>query len=144
MRQIPGQQERCPVCHRKATVDATGKMMPHQSGSQQCSGTGQPGPTLARKLKHDAQNSAMAIALAQFLVLVDATQGTVQPATDRWSPPEHKAWKEWPFIEDARAALFAAVQGRPELLEGTSLVVKPYDPEEAAVAGVLEGPGGDR
>lgn len=129
------------MCHRKATVDATGKMMPHQSGSQQCSGTGQPGPTLARKQKQDAQNSAMAIALAQFLVLVDSHPHGVSMNAEGWLTTE---WAAFEFIEDARAALFEAVQGRPELLEGTSLVVKPYDPAEAAVAGVLEGPGGDR
>lgn len=129
-------------------VDAMGKVMPHESGSKQCSGTGQPGPVLAKQLAkqkvRDDQDRAMAIALAQFLMLVDATQGTVQPATDRFTPPEHKAWPEWGFIEGARTALFDAVQSRPELLEGTSLVVKPYDPEEARVAGILEGPGGGK
>lgn len=74
----------------------------------------------------------MAIALSQFLVTVEHTDGT-------YSVNGQLPWSERPMVESARAALFDAVQEDPTLLEGTSLAVRPYY-EDAGSAVVLAGP----
>ena len=132
--------QRCPVCHRQAPVSHDGHMRAHQAGSQQCSGTGKPGPALAKRLAaHDEQLREVLLALATFLVLVDTTPGV-------WNDkPEHgtlDGWEEFGFVAGARAAFFALAEAQPHLLHGTNLVVGRMTEQElqaAQAANILVG-----
>lgn len=127
---------RCPVCHEAHEVNPQGFMMRHERGSGTCSGSGRMAPLH----KHDkAQVKAAVYALAQFILLADTTQGVVLPATDRYSPPDHKQWGDYGFIESARVALFNICQSRPELLEGTNLTIGMLTPQSAPAC-LIEGP----
>lgn len=122
----------CDGCNRPQLVDDLGIFHSHPGvHGVECDGSGKSGPELRQVIAADQHHKNMAIALSQFLMLVDSTGGTY---ADLETP-----WAEHGFVEGARAALFDAVQADPQLLAGTSLVVSPLT-ESSEPAGLLAGP----